>query len=1159
MNVDGGEGDGWYQQDSHPLTPDAMSTKLLSYASNIRRGRREKGKEKQNQNQKPGAATRSLLYSLRLESDALQQSLIEKEEAHVVQSPPEAEVVERFRDALSKAVVSAIRSAADDGNYGLIVKIVDHVVDYTDSVLSAYGAAILDTRIFGEAITGLTKSNASQSKLKKMWSKFMDLSQKDETTNGMVLSSPPGPYELNAMLTGLAERKRFRAALDLYHTSGVPGDAFTASILLEMLASSMSDRSATVKSLPQESWQWDETILLLKDFAKKGQPLNNYAYASALKVNKQATRHSNLARGRTGNRHDGEKATLYVLDQMKHSGVIPDAVACTLILQCLEEAGSWKEAVKFLESMEGASPFIALPTPNAFAYASVISVCFGCGQVDEAKKILDRLPAAKSSDVAPETWLYNRALQALFNPHRYSQAKTQMMTDGPENRFDIAADILRRMKKEKNTSPDRITYNTLLSAAKLRSPSDEHVVRRIMSQMTEDGISHDAVTYRNAIQACRDFPEIALDVLNGSDLGSLPTKEKNGILNLLLEISADASDISTANRAFNRMVSAGAMPDLSSLATLARAFVTSDDGEGLTLLFKALQGIEVDVRDTFRDRYGIDIFHLFSSTPHSDVESLCTGLISSLLARDNVLGTMVVLSSMKSCSLAPGDASLQSIASEYCRLAMKSASDEFKEARRTALAEDTKSSLLRPVQHLSSSYAKAALQISRKMSSQPTKLQCAIIVACYASGRWSDGRVAIKKIHKSAMKAQDRDILSELPSLHHQLFKLCARSGNVTSALWISDAVADLSSQLKTSDVSRPTVRARDRAPLVMEMCGEDWKLLMIAASKSGHWKVCLSLLELLRPFVESTKIPSHGPANETLTNHMNRDYSCLSRAISAATLCFEIRSQYAWAVRAIEDWIEWSGRRPPPEAVSATCRILAKRGKGQQVVSLVSRVLQVPMSRPTVDEEEGEDSSTTVYERIVYNEAIMALYSNGFYDRADELYLSAVGANVLPWAPIADSNAAKVEAEELSTLKLDLHGMTAAIAHSAVRVALQREVQQLDWNSTSADSSGRDVIIITGRGRRSERRFRPVVRPEVQRMLVEEFYPPLSTSSVPGNMGALLVPSNDIQAWLEHQKEQKGLRLLTIADMLKDLSSTEKIAQRIALAAKREEEEAAD
>lgn len=941
LNVDGSEGDGWYQQQPHPLMLDAMSTKLLSYSSNIRRGRREKQKQKSGAaNGTSASATRSLLYSFRSETEALQQTCVERE-TEIVQSSPEAEVFERFRDALSKAVVSAIRAAADDGNYGLIAKVVDDVVDYAEAVLSVHGAAIIDTRIFGEAIAGMTRSNASQSKLKKMWSKFMGLYSRAESIDGMVLTSAPGPYELNTMLTGLAERKRLRAALDLYRTSGVPGDAFTASILLEMLASSMSD---PVKSLPQESWQWDETVSLLEDFNKKGQQLNNYAFASALKVNKRAIRQSNQARGRTGNRHDGEKATLFLLDQMKFSRIDPDTVTCTSILQCLEEAGSWEEAAKFLESMEDASSFttkdgtsIALPPPNAFAYASAISVCFGCGHIDQAIKILDRLPLATSSDVAPETWVYNRALQALFNPHRYSHAKAApLLADGPENRFDIAADILQRMKKRKRTSPDRITYNTLLSGAKLRSPSDDHVVRRILSQMKDDGISHDAVTYRNAVQACRDFPEVALDVLNGSDLSSLLQKEKNSMLNLLLEIGADASDLSTTTKALNRMVRAGATPDLTSYVLLARALVFSDDGKGLVLLFKTLLGIEVGTSVAFRDRYDIDVSLLNPPTSTFDVESLCSALISSLLASENVLGTMIVLSSMKSCSLVPSDASLYSIASEYCRLAMKSASDEFKEARRRALEEDTKSSLLRPVQQLSSSYAKAALEISKKMSSQPIKLQCAIIVACYASGRWSDGRAAIKKIHKRALKdaisldtQEDKVVLSELPSLHHQLFKLCARNGNVTSALWISDAVADLSSQLGITETSRPTVRARDRAPLEMKMCGEDWKLLMIAASKSGHWKVCLSLLELLRPFVEATKIPSLNHANGTLLSHLNRDYSCLSRAISAATLCFEIRSQYAWAVRAVEDWIEWSGRRPPPEAVSATCRILAKRGQG--------------------------------------------------------------------------------------------------------------------------------------------------------------------------------------------------------------------------------------
>jgi hypothetical protein len=56
--------------------------------------------------------------------------------------------------------------------------------------------------------------------------------------------------------------------------------------------------------------------------------------------------------------------------------------------------------------------------------------------------------------------------------------------------------------------------------------------------------------------------------------------------------------------------------------------------------------------------------------------------------------------------------------------------------------------------------------------------------------------------------------------------------------------------------------------------------------------------------------------------------------------------------------------------------------------------------------------------------------------------------------------------------------------------------------------------------------------------MLLEEFYPPLNTVSVPGNMGALLVNADDIYRWQEHQEGQKGARMLAIAAAIKDLSS---------------------
>jgi hypothetical protein len=56
--------------------------------------------------------------------------------------------------------------------------------------------------------------------------------------------------------------------------------------------------------------------------------------------------------------------------------------------------------------------------------------------------------------------------------------------------------------------------------------------------------------------------------------------------------------------------------------------------------------------------------------------------------------------------------------------------------------------------------------------------------------------------------------------------------------------------------------------------------------------------------------------------------------------------------------------------------------------------------------------------------------------------------------------------------------------------------------------------------------------------MLVEEFYPPLSSYSVPGNMGALRVSGADIRTWLDHQREAKRSQVMAIAALLKKMSS---------------------
>jgi len=528
--------------------------------------------------------------------------------------------------------------------------------------------------------------------------------------------------------------------------------------------------------------------------------------------------------------------------------------------------------------------------------------------------------------------------------------------------------------------------------------------------------------------------------------------------------------------------------------------------------------------------------------------------------------------------------------------------------------KSSRPTLIHAVHKTSATRASAALQMLHSLDKPPASLMSAVASACASAGMWIEARkilweiqVEAKKEWRSrieisvAMKAnggelsynyqeimmeQNRKALEEVPRLHRSLLKLCARCGNVTAALWYVDAIQDLNTKLchasnstsladfikvqniienqELSNVGNATMdintlnahESSDISKQILKthgigMSAEDWKLLIIAASKSGHWKVCLGSLQFLRPYIEETH--PNGASSTSLSRHiLDRKYEKLARALTSTILSFELRSQYAWAVRVIDDWMEWSGRRPRKEAVFSACRILAERNRGHEVKALIYRILQMPYSNEHIYEGEGIMIPNTgiidynsCYEVAVYTEAISALHKNGFYQHADDLYAAAAAGGYLPIGTLYKTISNEIPESEIKfnqlSLKLDLHGMNRAIAHSAVRVSLQHLIQTNDVEINSFK-----VIIVTGRGNRSAQKFRPILRPEVQRMLQEEFYPPLNTVSIPGNIGALEILESDVSAWIEHQTRQKEVRLLTIADILKNISGGERLRKAL-------------
>jgi hypothetical protein len=390
--------------------------------------------------------------------------------------------------------------------------------------------------------------------------------------------------------------------------------------------------------------------------------------------------------------------------------------------------------------------------------------------------------------------------------------------------------------------------------------------------------------------------------------------------------------------------------------------------------------------------------------------------------------------------------------------------------------------------------------------------------------------------------------LQTIRGTHSYVLRECAKQGSVHAALHYTNDIQEFSKKIRAKN--QPGAKIQIEEPKFAEILPEeddvfknlrsitdnplsktnvgmqpnDWMSVIEAASKSGHWRVCFNTLQFLRPYVERTKL-IHGENNND-SNHER--YNQLTYALHAVTLSLESHSQYAWAVRVIEDWIEWSGRQPRVESVLSAIRVLSANERVEEIRKLIDACVQKESLSFVTKEKKMS------YEGMLYVGTVTALHNNGLYDDADEFFMSGIQDGFLPFNFY----------REKEQFVLDLHGLNVALAHSVVRIAMRQQAATLAGEETSQSN----MMIITGRGRNSELHLRPILRPEVQRMLLEEFYPPLNSMSVPGNIGALTVLAQDIEAWQQQQQQQKGIRMLKLASVLRNLSSPERLKKVISL-----------
>jgi len=948
-------------------------------------------------------------------------------------------------------------------------------------------------------------------------------------------------------------------------------------------------------------WQWNEAVRLLdrsvsvlsNDDDNDNKDWNNAVWTALLQLNRRATQVFSRRL------YDGSEHAVQVLELLQARHIPPDRVTSALLLSSLTDwelaVSLLRQSQQPQNSSSDGGWWSMASPPNEYQYSAVMAVCARGGQSNITLQLLQELDETDSSSLSSlsvNTYMYNSVLQALtvtaprsLRPGR--KAATQATRRRAQERIRLALDLLQNhlMSPPPSSSccqPDATTYNTMLAVVvsvhpllkepdwdelalqfpdlfrltgdnddlyqKSVAPSQrESLVLNLLQDMRGKSIPCNVLTYKHAIQAIgggsRNNGRKTHTLLGILERGLDELQKKQERVQLYseaLSMRADVGDFSGVAQILKFMMDHGGKVNNEVFIHIITSLANGNFTSSLPALLQRTISSN-DEAQKVAASYGVNLAKL--ALGPVDASILSAAISCCLQARD-FESARAVLTQMREMDLRPSQESLQEIVSAYARIALEQDASRYNDQRFPAGDSAPRS--------LGNKQAKSAYAILASIEEPPASLVSLVSRACSSAGLFREAHRLVRLLHRRVLSARfspdastdhrtnvsrrtnENECEKILPALHRSLLKHCAYQGNITNALRLCEDIQYLSLKVATADSNNevPSLLQSDGGHstlafdydtyAVLEpegglgMKAIDWKSLLTAASKSGHWRVCLTTLQFLRPYLENTH-PSLA-IDEEHRLHLDQEYSRLESAMNTAVKCLAVRSQYAWIVRAIDDWIEWCGRRPPRVSVLSAIRILASRGRGDEVNTLLSRCTALSCSNTKGDMES--------YESMLHVGAITALYNNGLYDEADEAFVAAITKHVLPF-----NLELKTYGSE-SRVTLDLHGLNLAVAHSAVRIALQQEAL-----SAEGDSSGNDMVIVTGRGLNSALRMRPVLRPEVQHMLVEEFYPPLSTMSVPNNMGAILVTSEDIAEWVSHQRQQKGIRMLLIAAMLKDFA----------------------
>jgi pentatricopeptide repeat protein len=238
-------------------------------------------------------------------------------------------------------------------------------------------------------------------------------------------------------------------------------------------------------------------------------------------------------------------------DEMQQDGVKPSSITCGIIIKMYGMTSRLDKAFEMYEEMKRENINLSSVT-----YGCLINACI---KNDNIKKALELYKEIEDNGVEMNTILYTTLIKV------YSRMKN----------LQKVMEIFNKMKKDKNLSPNNITYNSVIDSC--IKNEEIALAEKLFSEMKRNGLKPDIITFSTLIKGCLKSQELnkAIDYLLGMKQFNISPDEV--LLNSLLDGCDKMKKYNRAVEIFEYVLSFKTEPSMMSYSIMMKVFGKLND------------------------------------------------------------------------------------------------------------------------------------------------------------------------------------------------------------------------------------------------------------------------------------------------------------------------------------------------------------------------------------------------------------------------------------------------------------------------------------------------------------------------------------------------------------------------------------------------------